>query len=295
MSAALELVILARQATLRRRPTAAALGKALARFAPAGLEPAAWRDLVVAAHARLREVDSAAELARRVPDAQKPSWRAWIGLWFPAIALGLPPARMRKAGRAGWAAAIVAHELGIEAAGAKPSASRLGDALVWRELGLSGPPAQCPGAIRAHVLRRLVDTDGDDPERLLAQLAAKQLAAPRADLDALRTALLRRWLAPAPASLVDDVRQVASRAQRGVFGERKVFISSVWDALRETPAWSQLALDDLKQQLVAAHRARELELARADLVGAMDPALVAASETHTDGATFHFVVREAHA
>jgi hypothetical protein len=31
-------------------------------------------------------------------------------------------------------------------------------------------------------------------------------------------------------------------------------------------------------------------LARADLVAAMDPAAVAASETVTDGATFHFVV-----
>lgn len=293
MSAALELVILARQATLRRAPTPAQLVAHLARFAPAGVEPAAWRDLVVATQARLREVDPAAELAQRVPDAPTLSWRAWTDVWLPAIALGVAPAQMRGAGRARWAAAIVTLELGVEATGAKPSAGRLADALVWRELGLSGPPARCPPAIRAHVLRRLIDTDGDDPERLLAQLAAKRLGAPRADLTALRTTILRRWLAQ--PSLVDDVRQVASRAQRGVFGDRKVFISSVWDALRETPAWSQLALDDLKQQLVAAHRARELELARADLVGAMDPALVAASETHTDGATFHFVVREAHA
>jgi hypothetical protein len=43
---------------------------------------------------------------------------------------------------------------------------------------------------------------------------------------------------------------------------------------------------------VSAHRQRELELARADLVAAMDPTLVAASETRTDGATFHFIVRE---
>jgi hypothetical protein len=77
-----------------------------------------------------------------------------------------------------------------------------------------------------------------------------------------------------------------------VFGDRKVFISAVWDALRATPAWAALELDELKARLVAAHRSRELVLARADLVAAMDPALVAASETRTDGATFHFVIRE---
>ena len=35
---------------------------------------------------------------------------------------------------------------------------------------------------------------------------------------------------------------------------------------------------------------RLIVLCRADLVAAMDPALVAASETTTDGATFHFLL-----
>lgn len=95
-----------------------------------------------------------------------------------------------------------------------------------------------------------------------------------------------------PRSLVADVRAVADAAREGVFGERKVFISAVWNALRAMPAWAKLELDELKARLVEAHRRRELVLARADLVAAMDPALVAASETQTDGATFHFVVRE---
>ena len=77
-----------------------------------------------------------------------------------------------------------------------------------------------------------------------------------------------------------------------MFGDRKVFISSVWRALRATPPWSQLDLDEFKARLVSAHHHRELELARADFVSAMDPALVAASETATDGTTFHFIVRE---
>jgi hypothetical protein len=92
--------------------------------------------------------------------------------------------------------------------------------------------------------------------------------------------------------LVEDVRRVAQEARDGVFGDRKVFISTIWDALHALPRWSALERDDFKAKLVEAHRKRELVLARADLVAAMDPEFVAASETRADGATFHFVVRE---
>lgn len=95
-----------------------------------------------------------------------------------------------------------------------------------------------------------------------------------------------------PRSLVADVQAAADSAREGVFGRRKVFISAIWETLRATPAWASLELDDFKARLVAAHRRGELVLARADLVAAMDQALVDASETQTDGATFHFVVRE---
>ena len=53
------------------------------------------------------------------------------------------------------------------------------------------------------------------------------------------------------------------------------------------------AKDELKERLFEAHRRGELELARADLVAAMDPALVAASEMFGGGARFHFIVRGA--
>ena len=64
------------------------------------------------------------------------------------------------------------------------------------------------------------------------------------------------------------------------------------DQLRRDPRWARLGLAGFKADLVAAHRAGELALARADLVAAMDPALVAASEIAVDGASFHFVVKE---
>jgi hypothetical protein len=98
--------------------------------------------------------------------------------------------------------------------------------------------------------------------------------------------------APRAASLIDAARDAAQAAKDGVFGDRKVFISSVWSALRQRPAWTALALDEFKRQLVAAHRNQQLVLTRADYVAAMDPALVAASETRTDGATFHFIERD---
>jgi hypothetical protein len=90
----------------------------------------------------------------------------------------------------------------------------------------------------------------------------------------------------------DAVLSAAGAARDGWFGDRKVFVFAVWDELRKRSPWAAIALDDFKARLVAAHRAGELTLARADLVAAMDPALVAASEIAADGASFHFIVKE---
>lgn len=96
----------------------------------------------------------------------------------------------------------------------------------------------------------------------------------------------------APSTFVDDVLRAASAVTVGWFGDRKVFVSALWDALRGEPRWAAITLDDFKARLVAAHRAGELTLVRADLVAAMDPELVAASEIAVDGASFHFLVKE---
>jgi hypothetical protein len=88
------------------------------------------------------------------------------------------------------------------------------------------------------------------------------------------------------------VLRAADAVVDGWFGDRKVFVSAVWDQLRRDPCWAGLGLAGFKADLVAAHRAGRLTLARADLVAAMDPALVAASEIAVDGASFHFVVKE---
>jgi len=79
---------------------------------------------------------------------------------------------------------------------------------------------------------------------------------------------------------------------RGRFGDRKVFIAAVRRALRATKYASlpRAAIDEL---LIRAYREELLQLARADLVAAMDPDEVRDSEITYGGiAQFHFVVVE---
>lgn len=73
----------------------------------------------------------------------------------------------------------------------------------------------------------------------------------------------------------------------GRFGDRKVFVSALWRRVRRKLG---MPLEEFKQWLFSQHRAGALQLARADLVAAMDPKLVASSEIRVPGAEFHFVV-----
>src|SRR5262249_34721549 len=147
--------------------------------------------------------------------------------------------------------------------GPPPTLPKLSDALTWRALGFATPPKQCPAEIRAHFLRSYIEVDAT-PDGMVRQLACRTIGAPRAGLRALCVALIRGWLTgnepgtqaiepsdylapperpaflPTEALLVDAVRRAARNAREGVFGDRKVFISSVWNALRTSPPWSEL-------------------------------------------------------
>ena len=94
-------------------------------------------------------------------------------------------------------------------------------------------------------------------------------------------------------ALVDLVAAVLATAARvpasGRFGDRKVFVSAVWDALPEAVR-DGLSIDSFKRQLFVTHRLGLLVLARADLVAAMPAASVAASQIGYDGVQFHFVL-----
>jgi len=94
--------------------------------------------------------------------------------------------------------------------------------------------------------------------------------------------------------LADQIDEDSSpeKNARGRFG-RKVFIAAIRRALRGTK-YARLPRSTVEELLLRANRAGLLELARADLVAAMDTAEVRDSEIadRRAGATFHFVVAE---
>lgn len=350
----LETILLARLSLTAKPPGLAALAKLTQRFAPTTLAPPAWRDIVEAALKRMesRGLIDAARIAKpdalssRVGPSSAKKWEQWQKSLLPALALGIRPddtAGRRKLSLVdGWASAIAARALGFWNGGPPPSSKQLGNALVWRDLGLPGAIEECPPTLRAHFLRKHVAKADGSPSKVLKQLAAQAVRAANADSDALRDALVRQWLTgaafasadathvdepaakpptppviaptvttattptvttppdPTPpvatplngAALIPAARDAAQRAVDGVFGDRKVFISAVYETLHAQPAFAHLALDDFKRALVVALREGHIQLSRADYVSAMDPKLVAASETRADGATFHFIVRE---
>ncbi|HET7504126.1 MAG TPA: hypothetical protein VFK02_24060 [Kofleriaceae bacterium] len=101
---------------------------------------------------------------------------------------------------------------------------------------------------------------------------------------------------PATAALSADtlltlVREAIPRiGSDGRFGAEKVFVSAIWERIERDGRLPELSYERFKRWLVTANRDQLLDLARADLVGAMDPKLVADSEIEHLGTTFHFVV-----
>ncbi len=103
----------------------------------------------------------------------------------------------------------------------------------------------------------------------------------------------RATAAPARRDPLEVVREVVLSAPASDrFGDRKIFISRIWERARSELG---MTLSEFKRWLINAHMAKQLQLSRADLVSAMDPELVAASSTIPQGETYpewHFVVDE---
>lgn len=309
-SSRVETLIVCRAYTIKETASNAELLSPLARFAPAHLTPAAWHAQLESASDALRETVLAKEnrlvtqdeLRRRIGAHNVTTWRQLADRVLPTIGLGVSPSDSKTLSKLvtaeAWAAAIVGRARGTWKEGPPPSPSALCDAFAWERLGLQGRAKRLPAEVRGLFLQRELSTAASKYERLLRQLAARELNVPRTDARALRDGIVRMWLTGrdigrrAPARFADEVIAVVRNAREGLFGDRKVFISEVWEQLRRTTAWAGITLDDFKTQLLAAHRSGDVVLARADLVAAMNPTLVAASETTANGASFHFVVRE---
>ena len=106
---------------------------------------------------------------------------------------------------------------------------------------------------------------------------------------------------------VTNLVHLALAAVRGSgrFGDRKVFIASLWTTMLRIEADTGCTLTEgatlqhfkawlLRSRLLTHDGTEEgaplVVLCRADLVAAMDHSVVAASETVADGAMFHFVI-----
>jgi hypothetical protein len=195
----------------------------------------------------------------------------------------------------------------------------IADKMIAELIGLPPGPVTLK-RMRAHVLARKAGIGAELPAKKIAvQLAAKIIGQPCTDKKTMSQALIRRWvyeaqgvqvvttprapsgqttlgLVPAhnPGSgdaLLSVVRETIPRiGADGRFGTEKVFVSALWHRIERDSRIPNWSLDRFKRWLITANRDQLLDLARADVVGAMDPKLVAESEIEDLGATFHFVV-----
>lgn len=201
------------------------------------------------------------------------------------------------------------------------------DALLTDALGFS-PTGMRLGELRAHMLAKCagVATAGDMAD-VANNAAKKHLGTSKAGKRPFGRALAQRWayqnvqapktvnvhaeeiaqpssprvqagpsgnapvVPPPEAALLTLVREAIPRVgSDGRFGAEKVFVSAIWKQIEHARRPLDMSLSEFKRWLVTANRKQLLDLARADLVSAMDPKLVAESEIDDFGTRFHFVV-----
>lgn len=244
----------------------------------------------------------------------KLTWRT-VKTDLPALVLGLPPsAGNAKPGIERMRAAVLALLFQLDTKDL-PTLKAVGEALVWRELGVKTRERLTGAAVLRLFVNRVLGTAKSlDPEKALEQRANQAVGARRGKADEFQAAILRRWIAgleiapaakpradaaPAPnppkvvEPLDDDafatrVLDAARASKTGRFGDNKVFISHVFRKLLQEGAVADDA-DAFKGRLVSAHRNGLLSLSRADLVEAMNPEDVESSEARYLSASFHFV------
>jgi hypothetical protein len=205
--------------------------------------------------------------------------------------------------------ALLARELGIPKR--RRSSATLGDGIATLADASNGKPETVLSALAARWLQErpplaplasatppATESAPEATERGAADDADDGLVEPtatrRSGAEAAHSAQPRRK-APPPSDpfghFVQRVRTTANGANVRRYGDDKVFIGSVWQALASDPELSGLGEREFKRLLVEAHRRGSLVLARADLVAAMNPEDVRASETTHLNATYHFIQR----
>jgi hypothetical protein len=257
----------------------------------------------------------------------KTTWASLKKTYLPAMALGSPASN--EAAFKAMSSDPVFRAVLLKRQYALPTADvpRLDDAidaLAWKLIGFEGMTGKFDAkAIKTALLNReLGDGRAADFKKAAGRLVARRVGAGRDDAKELRDAVLRDWIGregqgeiegraarpeapppePAsgepvpgprppldPAALAGRVKDAARACPTGRYGDHKVFIAHVWDRLRPEPDFAGMDLDGFKRALAEANNLRLLDLARADLIQAMDPDDVRRSEVRYLNATFHFV------
>jgi hypothetical protein len=318
----LEDLMLVRVAVAPKREglRASALERSLAPYVRHVFTSSEWRAEVTRLLDKLVESGDLERKPLRVTDAGRRRALAILGVdalpaglrwsdvrraYLPVKALGLSPradrVRRRVADADGLRAALLSKRHGLEFE-VPPTLTRAIDSLVWRRLGVETDEPLTLSKVRAKVLADLIGADTRlDLERTKRLLTAEAAGASSADADALRTALIRTWLAAEDerasdredfdlASFARAVHEAARAPGAERFGDDEVFISSIWREL--TKRKPELDLPAFKRRLLEAHRAGLVRLERADLVQVMNPVTVRESEIEYLNATFHFVCLE---
>jgi hypothetical protein len=235
------------------------------------------------------------------------NWSTVISKYLFPKAAGLSPSAAAKLDKGDKLAAFVLKRKYGLAAGAGAAVNRVLEAIACKQLGFS-EETTLEGLLRT-VLSQLIGSGRLTKAQLVKQLPLFETGLTAATADAVRGKVVRDWLgaearppsggeapAPEPLDLTAFARTVralaASSPPQDRFHDNKVFIAALWRASLREPSFPRLSLAEFKKRLIEANSRGLLHLSRADLVQAMDPQLVAESETEYLNATFHFVLLE---
>jgi len=237
----------------------------------------------------------------------KTNWSTVIAKYLFPKAAGLSAQEASKLDSGDKLAAFVLKRKYDLAVGAGSTVNQVLEAVACRQLGF-GAESTLSG-LMCVVLSRIMGSGRLSKEQLAKQLPLFETGLMAANAGAVRDKIVRDWLSEASPSIspreqteahsaepfdlpafAGTVRALAAKSQpQDRFHDNKVFISALWRISQEEPHFPRLSLPEFKQRLVEANSQSLLPLSRADLVQAMDPRLVADSETMYLNATFHFV------
>jgi uncharacterized protein (DUF2267 family) len=239
--------------------------------------------------------------------ASRTNWSTVLAKYLFPKAAGLTASAASKLNNGDKLAAfILKRKYGLPA-GAGSTVMQVLEAVACKQLGFS-EETTLDGLLCA-VLSSIMGSERLTKKKLAEQLPLFETGLTAIKADDARRKVVRDWLAGirTPLRLPEShsaepfdliafaatVRTLAGKSPpQDRFHNNKVFIAALWQATQQEPSFPRLSLPEFKQRLVEANSRNLLHLSRADLVQAMDPRLVADSETEYLNATFHFVLLE---